>query len=174
MMKPTLKFILLIVATFSLNAFAVETHCDNENQIVFNCTLKNSKKIISVCRVGAGPLEDQYLQYNFGAPGNVELIFPSDGAAKKAQFSYLRVYSKSANYLSYDLTFKVSRNEYNIYWEEAGDMDNVEQKKTENRITNGVSLTTSNGKAINLLCGENAVNNFDAAHRLYNVKDNGL
>lgn len=173
-MNLTFKFILLIVATFNLKAFAVETHCANEDQIVFNCTLKNSKKIISACRIGTGPLEDQYLEYNFGAPGKVELSFPKDGTAKKAQFSYLRVYSKTSNYLRYDLTFKVSRNEYNVYWEEAGDMDDVEHKKTENRITNGVSLTASNGKAINLLCGENAVNNFDVAHRLYNVKDNGL
>jgi len=40
---------------------------------------------------------------------------------------------------------------------------------TENRITNGVNVTTSNGKSIDLRCDKNAVYDFDPADSLYNV-----
>jgi len=34
-----------LLATTTPTAFAIETHCDNEKQVIFNCKLVNSNKM---------------------------------------------------------------------------------------------------------------------------------
>ena len=166
--KIRIALSLLFLAVTTQNSFAIETHCDSEERIIFNCKLVDSMKIVSVCKVGPEPLEAQNLQYRFGAPGKLELVFPKQGFFKKQQFLYERQYSNNAGYLLYELTFSIGRNKYNIYWEEVNESDDAGNWE-RTRIANGINVTTSGGKSRNLLCDKNAVNNFIPADLLYNV-----
>ncbi len=74
------------------NALA-ETHCKPDEMEYFSCKIKNSPKIVSLCgdvfvrnidnaiewgKDGPKVREDAWLQYRFGKPGKLELVYPTD------------------------------------------------------------------------------------------------
>jgi len=59
-------------------AHSMPTHCIEGEEVYFNCLVKGSKKVGSVCGAGYDFAEKQagYLQYRFGAIGQIEFRYP--------------------------------------------------------------------------------------------------
>jgi hypothetical protein len=73
------------------NTLSAATHCEPEEGVVFNCATtagsKGNPKIVSLCAHLDGS-ENDWVQYRFGAKGNVELTFPTE---KKDAFDVFTV-----------------------------------------------------------------------------------
>ena len=70
-------------------SFAAEhSHCSASEKAIFNCRIKDSSKIVSLC--GSSDLSSKkgYLQYRFGRPGNVELQFPKNKQGSQDRFRW--------------------------------------------------------------------------------------
>ena len=158
----------MIYLAYCNNAYSAESHCKNESQIIFNCHIENSRKVLSVCLYNRGQNE-QYLQYLFGQPGNVELLFPKQKDIKEHQFIFERQYSRNAGWREYDLNFEIAHNKYNLYWMESSKTDGVALETPE--INSGINVSTSSGKSIVFKCDSNVIENFDATYGV-NVTEN--
>ena len=67
-------------------------HCETGEEVLFNCVIKNSRKIASVC--GITNIEtgaSAYIQYRFGLPGKVEFQFP-DSRRRDDVMNRFRIY----------------------------------------------------------------------------------
>ncbi len=58
----------------ALPAVATDTHCSEQEQIVFSCSL--GKKIVSVCASSDLSPDTGYLQYRIGKRNTLELVLP--------------------------------------------------------------------------------------------------
>ena len=120
MLRFVITLLLLAVLT-NARADTSPTHCNGDEQIYFNCLLKDSKKVASVC--GAGYKEEStekntwvsesgYLQYRFGPIGSVEFKYPlttkNDGIKDRFNFSVTR----TSNYAYYDMALQFSNDNY--------------------------------------------------------------
>lgn len=163
-------YVALCLAANCNAAFALESHCEDEAQAVFNCRLDKSDKVVSVCKIGPELDDQQYLQYIFGEIGKPELVYPKEKRVRAGQFSFSRQYDDFAGYLSYDLTFINGRNTYRIYWVESSKTDGVPMEKSE--ISGGVNVVSSSGKSIDLSCGEDMAEDLMSAATTFvrNVK----
>ena len=169
MPRPHFKYIYFFLIVFSNSAFSLETHCENEQQVIFNCKIINSTKIISVCRQAMAENQDEkYLQYRFGTLSKVELTFPKKHNIKEGQFSYRRFYSRNSGTRDYDLLFNIGGNKYHIYWNEGSKSDGEPLDKVV--ISSGIYVSANNGKSIALECSDNVIQNFESSSA-YNVKD---
>lgn len=61
-----------------------QTHCDANERVVFSCSM--GKKTASVCASTTFGPSEGYLQYRFGAPGNIEMTYPSGKQHPQDQF----------------------------------------------------------------------------------------
>jgi hypothetical protein len=111
-MKPNSLVLASVVYLVSLPTLATESHCSNDEQTVFSCSL--GEKIVSVCASKVLSPTGGYLQYRFGKKNAPELIFPASGAvsnrsniqARTLMFSggggsYIRFISGRYNYIVY-------------------------------------------------------------------------
>lgn len=103
----------IFVYLVSLPAIAANSHCSEQEQAVFSCSL--GAKAVSVCASKDISPTGGYLQYRFGKPGAPELVFPSstqssshrsDIQARTLMFSggggaYLRFINGKYNYIVY-------------------------------------------------------------------------
>lgn len=163
------RYVVLYFASFCHMASASVTHCEDKNQIIFNCRVENSKKVISVCILKPGQ-KGQYLQYVFGEVGKAELVFPKQGHIKNGQFLFEGGYSDNSGWRQYDLIFNIGEKKYDVYWEELSKTDGIPKEKTE--ISSGVMVSTGSGKSVNISCDAGVVHNFNSAYG-YNVKEIG-
>lgn len=152
------RCLMLFLIAYCNVAFSFETHCEDTEQVVFNCRVEKSKKIMSVCKVGEENSGQQYLQYMFGKIGKAELVFPKEEHIKPDQFSFTRQYSSFAGYLEYGLAFTVGRNKYNVYWVESSKTDGV--PKAESDISSGMNVLTNTGKSAHLTCSKDVDQDF--------------
>ena len=59
----------------SVSAFA-QSLCAAHEQVLFNCKIKDSRKLVSVCASQDLAKDRGYLQYRFGTRKKLELVFP--------------------------------------------------------------------------------------------------
>jgi len=101
----TLAAVFTLLFVSHANADAELTHCTNGETTYFNCFVKGSKKVASVC--GAGYNEEGkasgYLQYRFGAIGKLEMSYPSTPNEDEMKDRFTFSASRSADYSHYDL-----------------------------------------------------------------------
>ena len=64
-----------LIALISLPVGATESHCQEQEQIIFSCSL--GKKMVSVCASADFSASSGYLQYRFGQKNALELAFPA-------------------------------------------------------------------------------------------------
>jgi hypothetical protein len=118
----------------SLPAVATDTHCSEQEQIVFSCSL--GKKIVSVCASSDLSSNNGYLQYRIGQRNAPELVLPIATApgqhiqARTLMFSggggsYLRFINGAYHYIVYTAIGKG--------W---GVKDGVSVEKNNKRIVN--------------------------------------
>jgi hypothetical protein len=67
--------LLALIYLMAFHANAADSHCSDQEQIVFSCSL--GKKIVSVCASAELTPSSGYLQYRFGAKSALELILPA-------------------------------------------------------------------------------------------------
>jgi hypothetical protein len=98
--------------------------CSASETTVFNCELKENHKIVSICSSKILTGKSGFLQYRYGTPEKVELVFPKSMEDSQAQFGY-------DEYSRPDLsTFVVGFNNANYRYEisettEGGDDDGI-------------------------------------------------
>lgn len=86
-MKQLIAVLIIIITTSNLcNAEILPHLCGNNEQVIFSCSMKSSKKILSVCSSKSLNDENSYLQYRFGKSGKVEFQFPDDRSNSIKQF----------------------------------------------------------------------------------------
>lgn len=112
-MKQNALIVTGLVYLVSLPAIAANSHCNEQEQTVFSCSL--GEKIVSVCASKDISPTSGYLQYRFGKQNAPELMFPSstkssshrsDIQARTLMFSgggggYLRFINGRYNYIVY-------------------------------------------------------------------------
>lgn len=60
------------------------TLCSNQEEVIFSCPLKKSKKIVSLCASPDLAKDRGWLAYRFGTPASVELEYPERGSKGSA------------------------------------------------------------------------------------------
>lgn len=90
-----------------------QTLCKKNEQIFFNCKIKKTAKLISLC--GSRPLtkEKGVLQYRFGVLNAVELEFPKTLPDSQKQFFYSHYFRPRVDRTS--VNFKNSGYAYSLY-----------------------------------------------------------
>ena len=78
---PRCRLILAVVLCLHSAVGAAQvlpgTLCQDDEQVVFSCPVKDGTKIVSLCAAKHLTAQDGYLQYRFGRAGSVELEFPA-------------------------------------------------------------------------------------------------
>jgi hypothetical protein len=139
----------LVFFGFGLLAFAgwasaAESLCAANEQVFFNCPIKDSTKLLSVCgRAG------DYLQYRFGSHGKPELVYPKTKEGSLTKFRIATEYVPSAFYESHQLSFQSGETDYRVYaiTEQDGGRD------SEPARYGGVIVSTASGRDITMPCG---------------------
>jgi hypothetical protein len=95
---------LIIFFCLASGIASAATLCHPDESVVYSCKIKGSSKIASVCSSLNFDRDKGYLQYRFGAPGRIELIYPKSkiGSQKLFFWRELRPYHSSVR----ELTFK--------------------------------------------------------------------
>ncbi len=81
------------------------THCTSDEKPVFNCQIKNSNKVASVC-------EGSSLHYRFGRIGNPEFVFPSADSGSNDQENFRYSASRSRDYDRYEYVLEFAHEGY--------------------------------------------------------------
>lgn len=103
------------------HASAAESLCAPAEQVFFNCRIKDSPKLLSVCGRGAeeaargAAVPGAYLEYRFGSRDNPELVFPKTREGSLDRFWVATEFVRSAFYESHQLSFQLGGSEYRVY-----------------------------------------------------------
>src|SRR4051812_9756140 len=106
-----LKFVIsciAFIASAGAGAAALPTHCNSEEEAYFNCQIKGSKKIASVCGAGFNSTtrDPGYLQYRFGLPERIEFKYPATTAKEDMKDRFTYSASRTADYVQYDFVLQ--------------------------------------------------------------------
>ena len=118
--------------------------CARNEQIIFNCTLQRSTKIVSLCGSKDLTKESGYLQYRFGLPGKVDLEFPKTRTRTQEQFTYSHYFRYQVDLT--EINFTSEGYQYQIF-----DNYNGEEKR---KISEAGVRVTAPGKPkdVSLVC----------------------
>ncbi len=119
--------------------------CAKTENVIFNCRIEKSTKLLSVC--GSKDLDQTkgYLQYRFGRTGAIELEFPADRQNTQKQFGYSRYTRPLVTYLT--LSFETNGYEYSLHQD-----DNSEEKPPVNESRIEISKVGASGESKELKC----------------------
>lgn len=77
---------------FALVALTSSAHaaglCRSNEATIFNCDIKESKKIASICTSNDFAEDRGYIQYRYGTPNKIDLEFPKDLQNSRSEFGY--------------------------------------------------------------------------------------
>jgi len=140
-----MKFVLLV---FLLMAVCTPpppvSLCNADENIIFNCTTKQSGKIISLCASRSLTKDQGYLQYRFGLPGKIELEFPKERQQTQQAFKYSHYFRAQVDQT--EISFTSNGYQYSILNDYNGEERPV-------RLEQGVRVTPpNNGKEVTLTC----------------------
>ncbi|MBI5849057.1 MAG: hypothetical protein HZB31_14115 [Nitrospirae bacterium] len=137
-------FPFILTALSALSAFAAETHCLPDEDTIFNCSMKGSSKTVSLCASRPLTKEKGYIQYRFGAPGKIELKYPSDQSGSQRKFTYMHYVRARVDRT--ELGFRNGTYDYSVFSDYEGDMKPVINES-------GLLITDmSTGKETKMLC----------------------
>jgi hypothetical protein len=79
-----------IFASIAISSLALaedheKTLCEKSEEIYFSCQIE--KKILSICASGNISPKNGYVQYRYGAPGHIELEYPSQPVPPKGKIT---------------------------------------------------------------------------------------
>jgi len=143
-------FLCVLIAISAVKVFAAADHCMPDEQVIFSCGMKTSSKVLSICASRVLSKDKGYIQYRFGAPGNVELEFPSSREGSQGKFAYFHYFRAQVDRT--EVGFKNGKYEYSVFSDYEGDIKPETYKS-------GVSITdSSSGKEQTFLCRGKPVN----------------
>ena len=105
-------FAILAVAIFlSVNANSQESHCSENEDILFSCA--HNTKIVSLCASKNVSESSGYIQYRFGKRNNIELAHPKAMKNPKDSFTAKNTYYSDTTESSVE--FSIGKYIYTIY-----------------------------------------------------------
>ena len=143
---------LLAIALAAPYAWASETLCNKGEINYFSCQTKVDRKIISIC----GNIEnfeindDSWLQYRFGKPRAVELVYPQEKIGSISKFEG----NNFSKYNVVDLRFINKKTLYSVSIDAPYSGEGANQRS---RFSGGVSVEITKYKPVNIYCGNSKV-----------------
>jgi hypothetical protein len=135
----------VLLSFVTANALAAESHCTNQEQTIFSCSIAKSSKVISLCSSLKLAKGQGALAYRFGPLGKIELEFPSSPTNSLQQFRHAH-YSRFQTDRT-EVSFSIGKYDYSVF-----DYYDGEEKFKESRGVR-VGNVSGKGKEIVLLCG---------------------
>lgn len=138
---------LLVIALAAPFAQASETLCQKGEVNFFSCQTKANGKVISIC----GNIEnfeindDSWLQYRFGKPRAVELVYPQEKIGSISKFEG----NNFGKYNVVDLRFINKKTLYSVSIEAPY---SGEEANKRSRFSGGVSVEVAKSKPVNIDC----------------------
>jgi hypothetical protein len=136
-MLKSIVLIPLLITSIGSHAEPAPTHCSSNEVVYFNCLVKGSKKIASVCGAGYDfeKKESGYLQYRFGALQKLEFQYPASTYKEEMKDKFNFSAGRTADYVQWDFILDFSNNDYSysIYYSE--------ERKPHNKIVYSSSVT---------------------------------
>jgi hypothetical protein len=160
----------LVLCAASGQASAADSLCAPNEEVFFNCRIKDSPKLLSVCgRAGeearrGAPLPGDYLQYRFGSHDKPELVFPKARKGSLDKFRAANEYVPSAFYESDQLSFRSGETEYRVYA-----INEVDGPNSPPERYGGVIVGTASGRDITIPCGSAPENGLTSLIREFDV-----
>lgn len=104
MLRPTA---VLLASFVSFNSWADTdaSHCNDGEKAIFNCSVKGSKKVASIC-------EKDHIEYRFGMIGSPEFIYPPPENNKKDHEKFRYSADRSADYSVYEYSLQFYHENY--------------------------------------------------------------
>jgi hypothetical protein len=163
------------LASFALacHASAADTLCAPTEQVFFNCRIKDSPKLLSVCGRGAeeaargAAVPGAYLEYRFGSRDKPELVFPKTREGSLHKFWVATEFVRSAFYESHQLSFQSGGTEYRVY--AVSQLADAGPDAPPDEY-GGVIVTTAGGRDINISCGSVPENGLGGLVRKFGVE----
>jgi hypothetical protein len=163
----------LVLCAASGQASAADSLCAPNEEVFFNCRIKDSPKVLSVCglageeaRRGA-TLPGDYLQYRFGSHDKPELVFPKTREGSLDKFWVVHEYVRSASYESHQLSFQSGGSDYRVY--AVSQMADAGPNAPPDEY-GGVIVGTSSGRDINIPCASIPENKLGSLVRKFGVE----
>jgi hypothetical protein len=92
--------VVLILSFFTSSAIAGEegeiTLCESQEDVYFSCPVTGGK-IVSVCALKNHDPNSGYVQYRYGVPGKLELVYPKSKLPPAGRFYVVNASEGSAN-----------------------------------------------------------------------------
>jgi hypothetical protein len=106
--KRPISFLFLIWLAAPVLAESLRTHCQNNEEVYFNCLIKGSTKVASVCGLGYSEESNEpgYVQYRFGPIGNHEFAFPDGQKKEDLQDKFMFSGTRNSEYTHYEFDFQ--------------------------------------------------------------------
>lgn len=155
------------------HASAADSLCAPAEQVFFNCRIKNSPKLLSVCGREAEEaargvaVPGAYLEYRFGSPDKPELVFPETREGSLDKFWVANEFVRSAFYESHQLSFQSGGAEYRVY--AVSQLANAGPEAPPD-VYGGVIVSTAGGRDVNLSCGSAPENELGGLVRKFGVE----
>lgn len=125
----------LPVSGFAASAASL---CDHAEQIIFNCSVVESGKLISLCASPKLTGDESYLQYRFGRRQKIELVFPAERHQSQKKFRYAHYFRAQVDRT--EIGFTSGEYEYTIFSYYEG-----EEKPARHDV--GLSVESENKKS---------------------------
>lgn len=119
--------------------------CAANEQILWNCTVKGSGKMASLCASDPVTSDAGYVQYRFGTAAQVELSFPQERNHSQQQFTYSR-YTRP---LETALEVRFTNQDVNY----ALTSENNQEEEPAIRRSS-IDVTNASGKSVSINCVE--------------------
>ncbi len=187
-MKVIPKYLTLLLLLFISEVYSVQTHCQEDESILINCRIKNSSKVLSFCgnktdTFGYGkyknPSDQITLQYRFGRLDHIELNYPEKKKDSFDKFKEFHMYSREVQYREIGIEFSISKNRYFIstmfvFTKELENWPDVRVTSGNKEIgfdieESGISVRTSKGAHVKLMCDMNDGNYINNVRHLSGV-----
>jgi hypothetical protein len=135
-----------------LHPVPAQTLCGEDETDHFSCTVRGSKKIVSICsNIKYGNIEEgSWLQYRFGHPGKIELVFPQEKQGSLAKFEGHYFNPREQPLEIADLRFAAPGALYSV----SLDRDGSKEEDDEAHYSGGILVTLGTTKRVNIHCGK--------------------
>lgn len=147
--------IALFIGTVSLASPSVygnggSSLCAEEEQTVFSCKVRKHNKILAICASKDLSKSTGYLQYRFGRPGSLDLVFPIEKETSRQQFSFARYTRYQVAKVA--VVFRNNDHSYSVF-------DNYDGESGTPTRERGVAITgpDEHKKPMTYLCSQQAV-----------------
>ena len=164
-MRLTLSLSCLVLAfLFNPGPSQKVSLCTQGEKVFFNCSVKRSAKLVSLCASGDVSKTRGYVQYRFGTPDKVELEYPAEKAGSQEKFEYHHYFRAQVD--ETEISFSSGGFKYSIFDDYNGEMKPAASSQ-------GVRVeAASTGKESTLECQGKAKTSYGELDQILPVREN--